>query len=216
MPAPRDRVPEKGAAIDADAERRLKTLGIEIVQEPEGAAIRQAWNRTEGIAVIIGLSLMGLFVLIVGFAAGMFKAFAPVVASSGWTILALFSPFLLVILIVLYQAACNLKNYTTYRVEDGRLTIRSGPLPFKRHRTYAAADIDQIWIKEISDKDTDGDPFTYHRLCLLTKGGRDITLVKKLDSVEQARALEKVLEERLRIGDRPVEGEAGRTGDDKG
>jgi hypothetical protein len=197
--------------MDADAERRLKVLGIEVVLEPEGAAVRQAWSRSAGIAVFITFAFFALFFSIIGFAAGMFKAFAPLVAGpSGWIIPTVLAPFAVALLFALYVAACNVRNFATWRVENGRLTVRHGPLPLKRGRSWDAAEIEQLWVKEIQDKDSDGDPFTYYRLCLRTREGHEVSLVRKLDSLEQGRALEKVLEERLDIKDRPVEGETGR------
>lgn len=186
---------------------RLKALGIEVVMEPEGAAIRQTWRRSAGIAVFLAFGLFALFFIVIGLATGMFRAFPPFLAGpSGWILPAVLSPFVLALVLTLYAAACNVRNFATWRVENGRLTVRHGPMPLKRAHGWEAAEIEQIWVKEVEAKDTDGDPYTYYRLCLLTRAGRVVPLVRRLESLEQGQALERVLEERLHLADRPVEG----------
>lgn len=193
--------------MDADAERTLKLLGIEVVEEPGGAAIRQAWSRSSGIAVFIAFGFFGLFFVIVGFAAGMFRSFAPIVAGpSGYIVMSVLAPSAFALLLALYVAACNVRNTATWRVEQGRLAERHGPLPLRRGRSWDAAEIERLWAKEMQAKDSDGDPYTFYRLCLRTREGREVPLVRKLESLEQGRALASVLQERLGVGDRPVDG----------
>jgi hypothetical protein len=192
-------------------ERRMRLLGVEVVQEPCGAAIRQEWSRSMGFAVLLTFGFFSLFFLVVEIASGIFRSFAPVVAGdSGWIVVAVLCPFVFALLIALYVAVCNIRNVATWRVEDGRLTVRHGPLPLKRGRSWAVADIDELLVREIEDKDSDGDPYTYFRLVLRTRDGREVSLVRKLESLEQGRALEQVLEERLRIGKRPAQGKSER------
>ena len=119
--------------MDVDAQRKLKLLGVEVVLEPGGAAIRQSWSRSSGIAVLVTFVFFGLFLLIVGLATGMFRAFGTFIAGpSGWAVGAVLAPVALALLLVLYVAICNLRNVATWRVEEGRLTGRHGPVPGRK------------------------------------------------------------------------------------
>jgi hypothetical protein len=193
--------------------RELQILGIQITYEGLCLVLHQQWSRATGIAIFIGFAFLALFVGIVALFTDMVAAFAPIVMNYGDLVLAVSSPFLLAVLYLSYFALCHLKNVTVYRVGAGRFSVRHGPLPLKRNRAYNTADIAQLWVKETTSPSSYNDAetvSTYH-LFLLLKNGRKVPLVKELDSLKQARALETIFEKYLHIENSTVVGEVGGT-----
>ncbi len=104
-----------------------------------------------------------------------------------------------------YYTLCLFVNRTVVGV--GReLTITHGPLPWPGRRSIDAGDIDQLYVARRIRYSRNG-PREWYDLRAVTRDGRRQKLISGLPEPEQALYLEQVIEQRLGLPDRPVEGE---------
>lgn len=95
-------------------------------------------------------------------------------------------------------------NRTTIALRDGRLRVRSGPLPWGGRRDLDAESIQQIYCEQrTTDRGSAG-----VLVMALLRDGDSVKIGPSLGSTEHALFIEDTLERLLRIEDRPVEGEA--------
>lgn len=102
-----------------------------------------------------------------------------------------------------YVTACHFVNATRIGVADGVLSVRHGPLPWRRALAVPAADLDQLFCREDTTEDS---PNTYSLHARLKSGGQ-IALLEGLPEADQALYVEQLLEDRLGIVDVAVAGE---------
>lgn len=109
-------------------------------------------------------------------------------------------------LLFAYLFVQSLVNHTFIQVDSRQLSIESGPLALKgRLRVLKAADIDQLYVVMLSARSS-----VWYSLNARMAGRAPVVLVGGIDEVERAFYLERALEHRLGIADRPVEGEVPR------
>ena len=111
-----------------------------------------------------------------------------------------------------YVTLCGLFNRTVVEVGRGDvLTVRHTPLPWRGAVSIDAADVAQVYVTEKRTQRRDEQPSSLYTVCVLTRRGRHVPLVRGLLSeLDHALFLEQELERHLRIADRPVPGEASR------
>ncbi len=110
---------------------------------------------------------------------------------------------------ITYSTIAGFLNRTRVIVEDGVLRTRVGPVPWAGNHTIARADLEQLYVTEKMSSTKSGSRTAY-RLEAMDRSGQQHTLVRDLESVDQARWLEIAIERRLGIVDEPVLGEARR------
>ena len=110
--------------------------------------------------------------------------------------------------VFVYGLALFLFNRTVIEVTDERVTISHGPIPsLLRYQVFDAPELDQIFCVETPYfLGLGGDDIDFE-LKARTFDGRTVELLSDIPDIEQAWFLERQLEGRLGIGDRPVAGE---------
>jgi hypothetical protein len=106
---------------------------------------------------------------------------------------------------LLYSTTAGLINKTTVRVGFERITVRHGPVPYFG-KTISAMDIKQLYSKEKTSYSSRQRSVSYE-IHAMTQAGKNVKLVTRLESSEQALFIEQEIEKYLGIKDRPVRGE---------
>ena len=105
-----------------------------------------------------------------------------------------------------YTALAGFYNKTIITVGLGKLSIHHTPFPWPGNRMVPAADLVQLYSEERLSRSNTGTRVTY-QLSAISTQDKKIKLLRGLNSPDEARYLEKAIEEQLGIKDRPVEGE---------
>lgn len=102
-----------------------------------------------------------------------------------------------------YYVIAGFLNHTW--IEAGRhwLTVRHGPIPWKGSKSLAVDEVDQLWCSFDEGKRGAG---TY-AVSVLMKDGRKERLVAMLKTQDEARFIERTLEDFLGLAHHPVAGE---------
>lgn len=106
-----------------------------------------------------------------------------------------------------YAALAGWVNTTLVRVGQGRLSVKTAPLPFSRNWSLEAATLRQLYAKARQRSNGEGGSSTNYDLHAITNDGRNLKLVSGLDSSEQAVFLEQRIERQLGIQNVPVQGQ---------
>lgn len=118
-----------------------------------------------------------------------------------------------------YWALAGLLNRTVISAEQGVLTVRHGPLPWRGRLTLPRGEIEQVygvdrryWIRPSASRDPAEQPQKPRParsldLHVLSSDGSDRAILKGLRSPEELLFLERRIEEALRIEDQVVSGE---------
>ena len=117
-------------------------------------------------------------------------------------------------LFVTYALAANFFNKTRLEVTHNHLTIAVRPLWWRRKIEIPTNDLKQLYVKEVvgqTDPDVSNSKGTLHYyLVAQRRSGGEVILMKELQTPEQARAIESLIEDHLRIENVAVDGEYGR------
>lgn len=110
--------------------------------------------------------------------------------------------------VLAYVTATMLINRTTMEATAGRLSIRHGPLPWKRGRDYAAGALQQLYVvRRLNPSNGNNQPTPVWQLCGILKDGVKVNVTGQFDDPDKPRFLKQQLESRLKITPRPVAGE---------
>jgi len=107
-----------------------------------------------------------------------------------------------------YRALAGWVNTTRIAVDQGRLSVRHGPLPWLGNKDLDGSNLKQLYSKEKISQGRNSTTITYE-VHALTANGRNEKLVSGLDSSEQALYIEQEIERYFRIEDTPVRGQIG-------
>jgi len=105
-----------------------------------------------------------------------------------------------------YVVLTGLLNRTTVTVERETLTVRHAPLPWPGNVSVATDQLDQLYCRRRISHGKHGPSYSFE-VRAVTQEGRKMTLIKGLESEDQALFIEQQIESRLGIEDRPVAGE---------
>jgi hypothetical protein len=100
-----------------------------------------------------------------------------------------------------YATLTGFLNRTFVSARFGRLHVRHAPLPWRGNRTLARSDIRQLYVIEVERSDEGRRTASTWDLCALLETGKELKLVRKLDSHGQGLYLEDVFEQHLGIRD---------------
>jgi hypothetical protein len=104
---------------------------------------------------------------------------------------------------ITYTTLCGFVNRTRIAVENGVLSVRHGPLPWRGNRDIPLSNLAQLFCREqVGSKGSRS-----YSLNALLKEGDSVPLIKSLNEPDQALYIEQLLEKRLGIVDVPVAGE---------
>jgi hypothetical protein len=126
---------------------------------------------------------------------------APWLFVGGLALLALFG------LGLTYWALAQLLNRTVVSLQGESLAVRFRPLPWRGAVTIPAAAIEQLCVRERAAYYIHNVPVPGFSVMAIVRGGDEVLVVRNLPLAAQARYLEWVLEDALRVVDRPVAGE---------
>ena len=107
---------------------------------------------------------------------------------------------------ITYYTIAGYVNTTTVTLDRGRLTVRSGPLPWPGNLDIDTGRFRQLYCEEKVSRGRNGVSYTYDLKAVMADGGR-LKIVSGLDSPDVPLYLEQQMEEWLRIRDEPVRGE---------
>lgn len=126
-----------------------------------------------------------------------------------WLMLAGISIHLTIGLGLAYYLLCKYFNKTVFRVTRNYLTTQHKPLwiPFYKTHDIPVDEIEQLYAKEYVAATQNKQPVYAYAVYLLTTGGKDIKIIKGLDTPEQALYIEQEVEKFLGLVDRKVRGE---------
>ena len=105
-----------------------------------------------------------------------------------------------------YSTLTMFVNRTIIDVSDTELAVRHGPLPWPGGHTLCASDLTQLYCRKRMRMTGRGRRLTYELVAIM-KNGSLSKLVKSARDPDQLRYLERHIEDRLHITDRPVGGE---------
>ena len=105
-----------------------------------------------------------------------------------------------------YSALTRVFNSTQILVNPSRLQVIHGPIPMWGNKTFNPADLHQFYVREVKHHNKGSAYYTYDLYAGINHG-RKLKLVEEIADPDHALHLELVLEEFLRLEDRPVSGE---------
>jgi hypothetical protein len=109
---------------------------------------------------------------------------------------------------ITYTALAGWVNTTRITVNQGRIAVRHGPLPWIGQRDLDASDVKQLYSKEKISRGRNSTTTTYE-VHAVTHTGKNVKLLSGLESSEQALYIEQEIERYFRIEDAPVKGQIG-------
>jgi hypothetical protein len=168
-----------------------------IEEHPGGLEIRWRWFRPSILS-------LGALVLLWNFLLVVWYGHADLTQS--WTLLLLPAALGLAGFALTYFFLACLINQTRVQVSGGFLHVRHGPVPWLGNQRVSARDIKQLFAEQLER----GHPPKFQVSALLYDNRR-LPLVGGLSHVDQALFLEQQLEQRMHLGDEPVDGEVART-----
>ena len=166
--------------------------------EKEGDRLRIQWRWRNWMAFV----LVPFGLLFAGFA--VFWTVAATALAGPFGLLGL--PFVGVGAFLLYFAAAMVVNRTTVLVEDGRIAVTHGPLPWRSPHPIEADDVRQLYVEERVHHGKNGSRSHTYEVQVLLAGGGKAKLVTEYAAAD-ARAIERMIEVHLGIEDRAVRGE---------
>jgi hypothetical protein len=107
-----------------------------------------------------------------------------------------------------YAALAGWFNTTRISVDQGKVTVRHGPLPWLGNKDLDGASLTQLYSKEKVSRGRNSTSVTYE-VHAITATGKNEKLVSGLDSSEQALYIEQEIERHFHIEDMPVRGQIG-------
>ena len=107
----------------------------------------------------------------------------------------------------LYFAVSLLVNQTVITVDQQELVQRHGPLPWPGNQQLTAAQLKQFYVKKQENRSKEGRVHITYDLWVESEQKGPFRLVGGFDQPEDAVFLEQLLEDRLKIVDRPTVGE---------
>lgn len=124
-----------------------------------------------------------------------------------WSGLLLSIPLLLLGLFLLYFGIISAFNRSVIRIENGRLARENKPLPWFGSRSYGTFDVNQVYIQTGMRENSFGRTTQFYDLMMDLKGGKSARLLSGISSFDDAKRLEKTIEDILHICDREVDKE---------
>jgi hypothetical protein len=107
-----------------------------------------------------------------------------------------------------YAVLTGFLNRTFVTARFGRLHVRHSPLPWRGNRVLARPDIRQLYVVEVEHSSEGRRRGSTWDLCALLETGKELRLVRTLETHSQALYLEHVFEQHLGIRDGSVASEA--------
>lgn len=191
--------------LEKDIDHRRETIelpkSIRLTQEKERLTIVRHWLSAQ-LFYIAPLTLVWDAAFFIWYQNGMISTKTPLA-------LAYVIFHILVALALTYYCVAGFVNRTIISVSSGMLHAIDTPLTFLRNIDIVVDELDQLYAKEKKHR---GKKLTWssYEVHAILKTNKTVRLVAGLNTVEQALFIEQVLEDYLRIKDRPVDGEVAR------
>lgn len=107
-----------------------------------------------------------------------------------------------------YTALAGWLNRTRIAVDQGRISVRHGPLPWLGNKDLDGSTLKQVYSKEKISRGRNSTSTTYE-VHAITASGKNEKLLSGLETSEQALYIEQEIERYFRIEDAPVRGQIG-------
>ena len=109
---------------------------------------------------------------------------------------------------VTYAALAGWVNRTRIAVDQGRISVRHGPLPWLGNKDLDGSNLKQLYSKEKISRGRNSTSVKYE-VHAITTSGKNEKLLSGLETSEQALYIEQEIERYFRIEDAPVRGQIG-------
>jgi len=109
---------------------------------------------------------------------------------------------------ITYTALAGWLNRTRISVDQGKIIVRHGPLPWLGNKDLDGSDVKQLYSKEKISRGRNSTSTTYE-VHAITHGGKNVKVLSGLETSEQALYIEQEIERYFRIEDAPVRGQIG-------
>jgi len=109
---------------------------------------------------------------------------------------------------ITYTALAGWLNTTRIGVDQGKISVRHGPLPWLGNKDLDGSMLKQLYSKEKISRGRSSSSTSYEVHAILSSG-RNAKLVSGLESSEQALYIEQEIERYFGIEDAPVRGQIG-------
>jgi hypothetical protein len=109
---------------------------------------------------------------------------------------------------ITYTALAGWLNRTRISVDQGKVSVRHGPLPWLGNKDIEGSMLKQLYSKEKISRGRNSSSTSYEVHAIMSNG-RNVKLVSGLESSEQALYIEQEIERYFRIEDAPVRGQFG-------
>lgn len=108
-----------------------------------------------------------------------------------------------------YSALANFMNKSKLKIKDGQLKIEHGPIPWRGNKLLKAADIEQVYVtQKVHKSDKGATSYSYQvRANVAGKRGVKLLNIQNIRQPEDARVIERHIEDHLGIEDQKVIGE---------
>ncbi|MEM7179954.1 MAG: hypothetical protein AAF518_03505 [Spirochaetota bacterium] len=183
----------------SEKERPMVPLpkGIEFAQSPDGLTIQFRWFRWTYV-------FMAFFSL---FWNGFMAVWMWITITQGIYAFSIFGCLHAGVGIYLaYNTITGFFNKTIIKANRQTLSIRHTPLPWPGKRDIDSQDLSQLYSKAAISRNRNSTSVSY-QVHAIAKNNTHISLVKNLESSEQALYIEQAIENHLGIEDRAVKGE---------
>ncbi|NME69174.1 hypothetical protein [Flammeovirga aprica] len=115
------------------------------------------------------------------------------------------------VVVSIYRTFCYFLNKTIVKIENNRFTVEHYPLPWKDEINIRTDKIEQFYIKQNKGRDKNNNVKYYNSLYLKTTADKTIKVLSHeiLRNYKEAKNLEEIIEDFLKIEDYAVVGEYG-------
>jgi hypothetical protein len=110
--------------------------------------------------------------------------------------------FLAFVMGLVYLTLVGSINHSRLRATPGVITVRHGPMPWRRGAKVPTSDLEQLYCERVGDSESPS-----YSLCAVLKGGHKQVLLPNLNTPTTAVFIEQQVESWLKLPDRQVIGE---------
>ena len=188
----------------AEEERLHVPPGLRVTREGGGLAIQRRWFAPQFLGMLFFAIAWDSF-LVFWYAI----AFSGEAGDGSWIMILFPVAHVAVGVSLTYSVLAGLLNTTRITVRSGRIQVRHGPVPWRGNLERYTSELEQLYVvrRHTRTKKPHGMSGMFDVMAL----GSDQTafhLVRGLPNLQMARYIEKAIEQRLGIEDRPVSDEA--------
>ncbi len=178
--------------------------GLRVTREGGGLSIKRRWFAASHLGMLFFAIAWDSF-LVFWYA----TAFSSEVGDEAWIMKVFPIAHVAVGVSLTYSVLAGLLNTTRITVRSGRIQVRHGPVPWRGNLERYTSELEQLYVvRRHSRAQKHNSVVGMFDLMALGSDQTAFHLVRGLPNLEMARYIERAIEQRLGIEDRPVNAEA--------